>query len=200
LLDQVHMASRAGGEGGFSLTELMLTVAVMGTIMAMAVPVMTDMSATAKLNEAVRTVEREFQGARLKAVSSNRVLRVRTNCPATGYIRTVEVLGTADDTASNRCLQSAFPFPPPDTELTTRPNLDGPVRVLPNTATVGSVVLQFIPDACHQRPADDHHDPGDRYRDAPGQIPIDDGERHWQNSAPVTAGSASSKSSSRWGC
>lgn len=146
MLDQVHMASRAGGEGGFSLTELMLTVAVMGTIMAMAVPVMTDMSATAKLNEAVRTVEREFQGARLKAVSSNRVLRVRTNCPATGYIRTVEVLGTADDTASNRCLQSAFPFPPPDTELTTRPNLDGPVRVLPNTATVGSVVLQFSPD------------------------------------------------------
>jgi prepilin-type N-terminal cleavage/methylation domain-containing protein len=140
------MASRAGGERGFSLTELMLTVAVMGTIFAVALPVMTDMTAATKLSEAARTVEREFQSARLKAVSSNRVLRVRTNCPSTGYIRTVEVLGTVADTATNRCLQSAYPFPPPDTELTTRPNLDGPVRLVPNEATVGTIVLQFSPD------------------------------------------------------
>jgi len=140
------MASRLTGTAGFTLTELMLTVAVMGTIMAMGLPVMTDMTATAKLNEAARTVEREFQTARLKAVQGNRVLRVRTNCPSTGYIRTVEVLGTAADTATNRCLQSAYPFPPADTEMTTRPNLDGPLRVIPNNATVGNIVLQFSPD------------------------------------------------------
>jgi prepilin-type N-terminal cleavage/methylation domain-containing protein len=134
------------GNAGFTLTELMLTVAVLGTITAIALPVMTDITAATKLNEAARTVEREFQSARLKAVSSNRVLRVRTNCPSAGYIRTVELLGTAVDSATNRCLQSVYPFPAPDTEITTRPNLDGPVRTIPNSATVDNIVLQFSPD------------------------------------------------------
>lgn len=140
------MSFRRHGNSGFTLTELMLTIAVLGTIVAIGLPVMTDITAATKLSEASRTVEREFQSARLKAVSSNRVLRVRTNCPAAGYIRTVELLGTAADTASNRCVQTAYPFPPPDTEITTRPNLDGPVRTIPNNATVSDVVLQFAPD------------------------------------------------------
>jgi prepilin-type N-terminal cleavage/methylation domain-containing protein len=140
------MFSRFKTDGGFTLTEVMLTVAVLGTVMAMALPVMTDLTATIKLNEAARTVEREFQSARLKAVSTNSVLRVRMNCPAAGYLRTVEVLGTTADTATNRCLQSAYPYPPADTEQTTLPNNDGPLRVLPNSATVGNVVLQFSPD------------------------------------------------------
>jgi prepilin-type N-terminal cleavage/methylation domain-containing protein len=131
---------------GFSLVELMLTVAIFGTLAAMAVPVMKDVTANLKLNEASRVVERELQAARLKAVSSNRELRVWTNCPGAGYVRTVEVLGTAADTASNRCLESAYPYPAPDTDLMTRPNFDGPVRALPNGATVGSSIIQFGPD------------------------------------------------------
>ena len=79
--------------------------------MAMSVPVMTDMTESTKLNEAARLVEREMQDARLKAVTVNRPLRVRLNCPSSGYIRTVEVLGTTADSASNRCLVSAYPFP-----------------------------------------------------------------------------------------
>jgi len=130
---------------GFSLTELMLIVAIAGTLMAMAVPVMTDITATIKLNEATRMIERELQDARLKAVSTNRPLRVRTNCPTTGFIRTVEVLSTAVDAAANRCLQTAFPFPADD-NLMTRPNYDGPVRVIPNGATVATVTYQFQPD------------------------------------------------------
>ena len=130
---------------GFSLTELMLTVAVAATVMAIGVPMVTDVSATIKLNEAARLLEREFQDARLKAVSTNRPLRVRTNCPSAGFVRTVEVLNTPVDSAANRCLQAAFPFPPDD-NLVTRPNHDGPVRTLPNAATVTTATYQFQPD------------------------------------------------------
>lgn len=130
---------------GFSLTELLLTVAVAGTIMAIALPIMSDVTATAKLNEAARLVEREFQDARLRAVSSNRSLRVRTNCPAVGYVRTVELLGTAADSAADRCLQTAYPFPADD-NMMTRPNFDGPVRTIPNEATVTTVTYEFRPD------------------------------------------------------
>lgn len=135
-------------ERGFSLTELMLTVAVGTTIMAMAVPVMTDISATMKLNEAARMVERELQDARLRAVQTNRPLRVRTNCPAAGFARTVEVLGTAADSAADRCLTNgSYPFPSdPDGDLSTGPNYDGPVRVIPNAADVSTATYQFQPD------------------------------------------------------
>ncbi|OFW03999.1 MAG: hypothetical protein A3H96_16290 [Acidobacteria bacterium RIFCSPLOWO2_02_FULL_67_36] len=140
------MTQSHGRSRGFTLIELMLTVAVAATIMAMAVPVMTDITASIKLNEATRTVERELQNARLKAVSTNRAMRVRTNCPSTGYLRTVEVIGTSADNASDRCLQSAYPYPPTDVDAISRPNFDGPVRSLPNEATVTSSVLEFRPD------------------------------------------------------
>ena len=42
---------------------------------------MKDMTENIKLNQAARLVEREMQDARLKAVSSNRLIRVRMNCP-----------------------------------------------------------------------------------------------------------------------
>ncbi|HVL70099.1 MAG TPA: prepilin-type N-terminal cleavage/methylation domain-containing protein [Vicinamibacterales bacterium] len=133
------------GDRGFSITELMLTVAVGATIMAVATPIARDVTAAIKLNEAARTVEREFQDARLRAVNVNRELRVRTNCPSAGLLRTVEVIGTAADTASNRCLLSAYPFPADD-NLATRPNYDGPVRTLPHGATVTTVNFEFRPD------------------------------------------------------
>ena len=140
------MISRQRTDGGFTLTELLLIVAMIGTLAAVGLPVMKDVTASIKLNEASRLVERELQDARLKAVSSNRVLRVRMNCPATGNIRTVEVLGTAADAAANRCQTSSYPFPAPDTDVMTRPNFDGPLRLLPTGATVTSSILQFSPD------------------------------------------------------
>jgi prepilin-type N-terminal cleavage/methylation domain-containing protein len=136
---------------GFSLIELLMTVTVAATLLAIGVPALLDVSENSKLNAAGRELERELQGARLRAVTNNRLLRVRLNCPAAGYYRTVEVLGTAADSASNRCLPSAYPFPAPDTDLMTRPNFDGPVRVLPNRATVGDGVIEFRPDGtAHQ--------------------------------------------------
>jgi Tfp pilus assembly protein FimT len=139
------MFSVRAGARGFSLTELLLIVAVAGTIMAISIPIMNDLSASVKLNEAARLIEREFQDARLQAVKTNRPVRVRTNCPAVGYVRTVEVLGTAADTAANRCLNTAYPFPADD-NLMTRPNYDGPVRTIPNAAAVNTVTFEFRPD------------------------------------------------------
>lgn len=126
----------------------MLVVAVAGTLMAIAVPVTLDVTATIKLNEAARMIEREFQEARLRAVSSNRSLRVRTNCPSVGLVRTVEVLGDSRDSATDRCQTTGgYPFPSdPDNEVSTRPNHDGAVRPVPNSATVGSVVYEFQPN------------------------------------------------------
>lgn len=141
------MTSTMRSERGFSINELMLTVAVAATLMAVAVPIMTDVSEGARFNASVRVVERELQSARMKAVNANTVLRVRTNCPSAGYIRTVEVVGNAGiDNAANRCDTTAYPYPPPDTELTTRPNHDGPARVLPEGTNVSDIVLQFSPD------------------------------------------------------
>lgn len=131
---------------GFTLTELLLIVALIGTLAAVGLPVMKDVTASIKLNEASRLVERELQDARLKAVSSNRLLRVRMNCPAAGEIRMVEVLGTAVDVAANRCQTSAYPFPAADTDIMTRPNFDGPLRQMPTGATVTSTIVQFGPD------------------------------------------------------
>jgi len=140
------MFFRARNDRGFSVIELMMVVLMIGTLAAIATPVMKDMTASIKLNEAARMVEREMADARLKAVSSNRVIRVRLNCPSAGYIRSVEVLGTAADDASNRCMTTSYPFPPADDDIMTRPNFDGPVRVLSSPATVTNQVLQFSPD------------------------------------------------------
>lgn len=131
---------------GFSTIELLLVVAMVATMAAISLPVMQDLTANIKLGEASRMVERELQNARLKAVSTNRALRVRPNCPATGYIRTVEVLGSAADTASNRCIQTAYPFPAADQDVITRPNFDGPVRTIPNSAVVTDAIIEFRPD------------------------------------------------------
>lgn len=130
---------------GFSLIELMMTVAIAGTLMAIGLPILMDVTEGSKLSAAAREVERELQSARLKAVTSNRSLRVRMNCPAVGYYRTVEVLGTAADSAADRCLVTAYPFPA-DNDVMTRPNYDGPTRLLPNQATVTNLVLEFRPD------------------------------------------------------
>lgn len=131
---------------GFTLTELMLTVAVLATVAAIGVPVVGDLTGEIKINDAARVVERELQDARLRAVSANRVLRVRLNCPVTGQLRTVEYLNSPADTAANRCDPVAYPYPPADQDIVTRPNYDGAVRLLPTPATVATHVIEFHPD------------------------------------------------------
>ena len=73
---------------GFSLIELMIVVGFAIVMMAISVPILTDISRTTKLNDAVRSVERELQSARLRAVNLNRPLRVRLNGPGNGSSQT----------------------------------------------------------------------------------------------------------------
>jgi len=139
------MSRLSRSDRGFSLVELMFTVAFAATLMAIAVPVMTDVSDTSKLNGAARELERELQAARMKSVSANRLLRVRLNCPSAGQYRTVEYVGDNRDQATNRCAAAAYPFPA-DNNVMTTPNYDGPIRRLPEGATMSTNVIEFHPD------------------------------------------------------
>ena len=140
------------GERGVSLVDMMVGMTVMVIIMAGAVPQLRDVTGTMKLGTGLRDVERELQTARLKAVTSNRPMRVRFNCPANGQFRMVELIGSPTtpagaDSASDRCSESTYPSPPADDNPLSRPNHDGPVRYLDPSVSFGSVTtIEFWPD------------------------------------------------------
>lgn len=131
---------------GFSLIELVLMLAVAATLTAIAVPVLNSVSDSTKLSNAAQQVERELQKARMKAVANNTPLRLRTNCPSTGYFRIVERLGTSADNGTTRCDASTYRWPAADTDLSTTPNYDGPVRQMLNDATITTASIEFRPD------------------------------------------------------
>jgi prepilin-type N-terminal cleavage/methylation domain-containing protein len=137
---------RSGAAGrsnaaGFSLLELMTVVAVLGVLTAAALP-MRGAFQRSIAYAAMRDVSTQIRTARLQAVSTNRTMQVRFNCPTPGLYRVVELTGDpVIDNAVNRC---AFPYP--DLDPNARPNLDGPVRVLPQGITFGvSQNLQISP-------------------------------------------------------
>jgi type IV fimbrial biogenesis protein FimT len=137
---------------GFTLIELLVTVAVLAIVSAIAMPQLGRAVDAFRLGMAVREVERELQVARVKAVQGNRPVRVLFNCPATGQFRRVEVLGepglpdSRDDQLS-RCNATTFPYPAPDNDPLTRPNLDGPPHWLPTGVTSSGVAgIEFLAD------------------------------------------------------
>ena len=139
-------------ESGFSLMDLMMTVAVMSIMFGISVPIMRDAVDGMRLGMALRDVEREMQTARLKSVSANRPLRVRFNCPAVGQIRIVEITGVAaTDSAANRCDETAFPYPGPRDTNPATPAHDGPVRRLHFSVSVAGPDLQFFPNGTTQQ-------------------------------------------------
>jgi prepilin-type N-terminal cleavage/methylation domain-containing protein len=142
----MRASSFFGARAGFTLTELLITIGIFATLAAMAMPVYSDLAENSRLNSAAREVERELQSARLKAVGTNRTLRVAFNCPVAGQFRTLEVLGTATDNQLNRCTDVAFPYPPADQDPFTRPNHDGPMRRLTLQTTVTTQVVEFRPN------------------------------------------------------
>ena len=133
------------------MLDLLVVMALLGTIAAIAVPAIHDVTSGIVHGQAQQLVESELQQARLKAVTSNRIVRVRFNCPANGQFRTVELIGTpaapaTADTANNRCNATVYPFPPPDTNRLTLPNLDGPVKLLDTRVTFGAApTIEFRP-------------------------------------------------------
>jgi prepilin-type N-terminal cleavage/methylation domain-containing protein len=137
---------------GFTLIDVICTVAVFAILAGISVPAFQNVTEGYKLGQSAREVERELQTARLKAVTTNRPLRLRFNCPAAGQYRIVELIGTTSvpatqDDASNRCQESTYPSPAADNNPLTRPNHDGPMRRLPTGITFGTVnTLEFWPD------------------------------------------------------
>ena len=131
---------------------MIVVVALFSILAGISVPLVANITEGYKLGQSLREVERELQAARLKAVTANRPIRVRFNCPAAGEYRMVELIGTttvpaAQDGASNRCQESVFPSPAADNNPLTRPNHDGPVRRLPQGVTFGTTTtLEFWSD------------------------------------------------------
>ncbi len=142
-----------GRNRGFSLTELLAIMAVIAVVAGLSVPAVLAGLNSMKMSGAVRSVHAELQNARLKAVSANRPMRVRFNCPVAGQFRMVELLGTpaapdARDGVADRCNPLIYPYPPSDKNALTRPNNDGPVRyLLPGASfAAGAPTIEFWPD------------------------------------------------------
>jgi prepilin-type N-terminal cleavage/methylation domain-containing protein len=148
--------NRADNVRGFTLLELLLVVAILGVISAMAIPAFLNTTRQIKVSANARAVERELQGARMKAVRSNRAIRVRFNCPSTGQYRIVELLGSRqtpatdddDSRAAVRCGYSAYPFPDTNQDFFSIPNNDGPIQTLQDGIGFGTdaQTVEFWPD------------------------------------------------------
>src|SRR5262245_991122 len=150
---QMHRR-RATDAEGFTMVDMVATIAIIATLAAVATPQMLNGVDGMRLGMSARDVERELQFARMKAVSTNRPMRIRFNCPVAGQFRVVELIGTprtplAQDTATNRCDESIYPYRPTgaDANRLTRPNNDGAVRRLQPQATFTAFpTLEFWPD------------------------------------------------------
>lgn len=144
--------SPSRSEAGISLIDVLVVVALIGIISAIAVPNMLAAADSIRLGQAARNVERVLQTARQRAVSSKRPIRVRFNCPAAGWYRAVELIGSTRspataDGSTDRCRPSVYPFPAADSNPATRPNLDGPANVLDPNVTFGTATtIEFWAD------------------------------------------------------
>src|SRR5688500_11115913 len=118
---------RTNTQAGFTLVEMMMTVTVFAILAGAAAPQFADMTGGMRLRQGLREVERELQAARLRAVTSNRPIRVRFNCPAAGQYRMVELIGTPTDpdaeedldTNLDRCSSGEYPYPAGDANRLT---------------------------------------------------------------------------------
>jgi prepilin-type N-terminal cleavage/methylation domain-containing protein len=137
---------------GFTLIDMMIAISVMAILAAAAVPQLMNVADSLKLGQAQRDVNVELNQARLLAVSSNRPIRMRFNCPAAGQYRITELIGSpsvpdVDDSANDRCSDTKWRYPANDNDPATRPNHDGPLRYLPSGVTFGaSPTLEFWPN------------------------------------------------------
>jgi type II secretory pathway pseudopilin PulG len=137
---------------GFTIIDMVFVMAIVAVLSAIAVPNLKNLSDSIVLGEAQRQVRSELQQAKLRAVTSNRPIRVRFNCPTAGEYRITELIGTptkphANDDAATRCSEQLFPYPAPDNTPLTRPNHDGPIRKLDTRVRFGAVqTIEFWPD------------------------------------------------------
>jgi hypothetical protein len=124
--------------------------------MAIAAPSALSMVDNARLSMTAREVERELQFARLKAVATNRPMRLRFDCPVAGQMRAVELIGTpklpdSADAESNltRCSETDYPYSPTGAGRSrlTRPSNDGAIkRMAADTTFTAKKTLEFWPN------------------------------------------------------
>lgn len=124
------------GEAGLSLLEVLIVGALVATVSAIAVPMMGAAVARYRTGSAAREVAGQIRSARLAAVSTNRQMIVRFNCPVARAYRFIEVTG--DPAIDDAALAVRCAFPPADADPATLPNSDGPLRYLPDTITFGA--------------------------------------------------------------
>ena len=127
---------------GFSLVELLAVVGLFAIVVAIAAPVYQNIVDGMRLGWSTRDLERELQDARLKSVSTNRRMRVRTNCPVVGQFRMVQWLNNASDATLDRCSETSYPYPSATLNVVTKLQ-DGPVRRLHPNVSVGTTTLEF---------------------------------------------------------
>jgi Tfp pilus assembly protein FimT len=152
----MKLRNRLAGTVGFSVIEMVVGAAIVATVAAISVPAAVNMISASRLGMSMRDVERELQFAKLKAVATNRPMRIRFNCPSTGKFRAVEVIGTTGkpdsndaDSIAGRCDETTYPYSPTgaDKNRLTRPNNDGPMRYLQSDVSfTSSKTLEFWPD------------------------------------------------------
>jgi Tfp pilus assembly protein FimT len=118
-----------------SLPEVLIVLAIVATITGIAVPQMLAGLQGYRTRSAGRQVAAVIRSARLAAVTTNRNILVRFNCPGPRQYRFVEFTGNAAiDNAADRC---SAPYP--DADPANLPNNDGPPAYLPETMSFGAV-------------------------------------------------------------
>ena len=94
-------------ESGFTLMEMIGVVALIATLGAIALPVLTESTNRNSVWTASEQIGSQIRQARLKAITRNRNFRVAFDCPSVGQYR---VLAVQDDPAidddADRCNQS----------------------------------------------------------------------------------------------
>jgi prepilin-type N-terminal cleavage/methylation domain-containing protein len=89
---------------GFTLTELVVVVGLMGVAAAVALPGMRVVIDRNKVITTADLVAAQVREARLAAITRNTAFRVRFNCPDAGAIRMLAVTGNASiDNSADRC-------------------------------------------------------------------------------------------------
>lgn len=94
-------------ERGYSLVEMLVSLAVIGVVSAISVPVFLESSKRNNVWTGSERLAAVIRQTRLKAISQNQNYRVRFDCPAANQVRSLILTGVAaTDDAVNRCAQT----------------------------------------------------------------------------------------------